>query len=390
MPKVNLNPAFVSSPPLPKDGKAKVDYYDNNTGGFLLEVRSSGTATYYLRYRDKGRQIRQIKLGTPGTISLDDARAKAKALKSQTVIGFDPKAELEKMKAVPSFQHFVTNQYLPYAKTYKRSWEQDQKLIDQRMIRHWGKKRMNEFTTQDLISFQNALHQSGLKPGTVNRYMALVKYIFNLAERWEVIDKAPTRNAKPLENNARKERFLTEEEMLRLLQTLKQCSSPVVPDVIEFLMLTGARRNEAMGMRWEELDADKGTWTIPAERNKSKRVKVLPLSQQALDLLERRRNGSEYVFPNPDTGRPLVHIFSSWDRIRKLAGLPDVRIHDLRHSYASLLVNRGESLYVVQKLLGHSQLSTTQRYAHLTGDTLRQATEKVGRVMGTVQVENDL
>ena len=93
MPKVNLRPAFVASPPLPKDGKAKVDYFDINLGGFLLEVRSTGTATYYLRYRDKGGQIRQVKLGTPESITLEDARAKAKALKSQTVIGFDPNKE---------------------------------------------------------------------------------------------------------------------------------------------------------------------------------------------------------------------------------------------------------------------------------------------------------
>ncbi|WP_052813114.1 Arm DNA-binding domain-containing protein [Desulfonatronum thioautotrophicum] len=137
MPKVNLKPAFVISPPLPKDGKAKVDYFDMNLGGFLLEVRSTGTATYYLRYRDKGGQIRLVKLGTPESITLEGARTRAKALKSQTVIGFDPKRELEKMKAVPLFRDFVENQYLPYAKTYKRSWVQDQRLIEKRMIRLW-------------------------------------------------------------------------------------------------------------------------------------------------------------------------------------------------------------------------------------------------------------
>ncbi|TVQ95330.1 MAG: site-specific integrase [Desulfovibrionales bacterium] len=346
MPKVHLRPAFVADPPLLKDGKAKVDYIGMNLGGFLLEVRSTGTATYYLRYRDKGGQIRQVKLGTPESITLEEARTRAKTLKSQTVIGFDPKRERDRMKAVPLFRDFVENQYLPYAKTYKRSWEQDQRVIEKRMIRLWGKKRMNEFTTQDLIAFQNALHQGGLKAGSVNRYMALVKYIFNLAERWEVIDKAPTRNTLRLENNARKERFLNENEMVLLLETLKQCASPVVPDIIEFLMLTGARRNEVLGMRWEELDTDKGHWTIPARRNKSKRNKVLPLSQQALDLLNRRSRASDFVFPNPDTGKPLVNIYSSWDRIRNLAGLSDVRIHDLRHSYASLLVNQGE-LFVI-------------------------------------------
>ncbi len=108
----------------------------------------------------------------------------------------------------------------------------------------------------------------------------------------------------------------------------------------------------------------------------------------AMKVLERRQgNDSEYVFPNPKTGKPMQEVFRTWDRVRKAVGLDDVRIHDLRHSYASFLVNSGRSLYEVQKLLGHSQLSTTQRYAHLTHDTLRQATEVVGRKVGGVKVK---
>jgi integrase len=117
-------------------------------------------------------------------------------------------------------------------------------------------------------------------------------------------------------------------------------------------------------------------WTVPL--SKSGKPRYIPLSRAAIALLEKRRgNGSEYVFPSPKTGKPMIQLYFTWNKIRKKAGIPDVRIHDLRHNFASLLVNNGRSLYEVQKLLGHADISTTQRYAHLSQDTLKDATEIV-------------
>ncbi len=128
MPKIQLKPQFVANPPRPKD-KPKVDYFDTQLAGFMLEVRQTGKATYYLRYRDKNGKLRQVRIGAPETMSLDEARSMAMALKSQTIIGFDTKGELERLKKLPTFKDFVYQQYLPYAKTYKRSWELDQKSL---------------------------------------------------------------------------------------------------------------------------------------------------------------------------------------------------------------------------------------------------------------------
>jgi len=147
-------------------------------------------------------------------------------------------------------------------------------------------------------------------------------------------------------------------------------------DLITFLILTGARKSEASQARWENINLQTGVWTVPL--SKSGKPRYIPLSQAAIELLEKRRvNGNEYVFPSPKTGRPLIHLYYPWDKIRKQAGISDVRIHDLRHNFASLLVNHGRSLYEVQKLLGHADISTTQRYAHLSQDTLKDATEIV-------------
>ena len=251
MPKVHLRPAFVANPPLPKD-KAKVDYFDSQLAGFLLEVRATGTSTFYLRYRDKSGSIKQIKIRTPQTIGVEDARSMARSLKSQSVVGFDPHQTQNKLKAVPTFRDFVQTKYIPYIKTYKRSWEYDQTMIDQRLMRLWGTKKLNEISKQNLIDLQNRLCEGGLKPGSVNRIMSIVKYIFALAERWESIDKSPARNISRLEDNNAKERFLSTAEMQRLLDALKQCNSTVVPDIVELLMLTGARRNEVVELEWNE------------------------------------------------------------------------------------------------------------------------------------------
>jgi hypothetical protein len=203
MPKVHLRPAFVARPPLPKD-KAKVDYFDSRLSGFLLEVRATGSSTFYLRYRDKSGNLKQIKIGTPQTIGVEDARSMARSLKSQALVGFDPHQAQNKLKAVPTFRDFVQTKYIPYIKTYKRSWQYDQTVIDQRMMRLWGTKKLNEIGKQDLIVLQNRLCGGGLKPGTVNRIMAVAKYIFALAERWETIDKSPARNISKLEDGNKK------------------------------------------------------------------------------------------------------------------------------------------------------------------------------------------
>ena len=128
MPKIQLKPQFVANPPRPKD-KPKVDYFDTQLAGFMLEVRQTGKATYYLRYRDKNGKLRQVRIGAPETMSLDEARSLAKSLKSQVTIGFDPKAIQNKAKAVPTFKDFVTNHYLPFVQTYKRSWELAKPLL---------------------------------------------------------------------------------------------------------------------------------------------------------------------------------------------------------------------------------------------------------------------
>jgi len=375
MPKVHLTQQFAVNPPAPKN-QSKTDYFDTILTGFFLEVRSTGKATYYQRYRVRYGRTRQARIGPVDAMPLEDARQKARRIRSRTSAGWDPNAHIDKTRNTPTLKEFIDEKYIPHVKLYKRSWETDREIIDRRLMPIWGKMKISEITGDDIQAYQRGLIAEGLKPGSVNRYMALVKFIFSLAEKWELIDKSPARGLSMLADNNHKERYLTREETARLLHELNACNSEVVPDLIEFLILTGARKSEATNARWEDIDFERSLWTVPM--SKSGKPRHIPLSGAAIAVLERRRkNGSDYVFPNPATGRPIGSFHNTWDRIRTKAGIPDVRIHDLRHNFASLLINNGRSLYEVQKLLGHADISTTQRYAHLSQDTLQEATELV-------------
>ena len=314
MPKTHLTPSFVANPPKPR-GKARIDYFDTQLSGFLLEVRSTGKATFYQRYRDQHGRLKQIRIGHPESISLDDARQRARQIRSQAIMGFDPMAELDKVKSTPTFKQFVEQKYIPFIQIHKRTWQRDQRMLEMRVMCLWGSKKMTEIERQDVEEVKAILVRQGYSPATVNRFLALIKYIFNLAERWEVIEKSPARHVKDLEVNNKLERYLTTEETRNLLTALKTVENQVISDLIEFLILTGARKGEAMQARWQDVNWEQGIWTVPM--SKSGKPRYIPLSEAATKLLVRRKslNGSiHYVFPNPSTGKPLVNFHWTWDK----------------------------------------------------------------------------
>ena len=307
-----------------------------------------------------------------------------KKTRSATLMGYDPNAQEDKNREMPTLKEFINTRYLPHVKVYKRSWKMDEAMIERQILPRWGNARLSGITRQDIQDFQADFISAGYKPGSVNRQMALVKYIFSLAEKWEVIDKSPSRGVAMLPDNNKIERYLTPTETSRLLHELQNCKSTVVSDIIEFLILTGARKGEAVNAKWNDVDFDHALWTVPI--SKSGKPRYIPLSKAALNVIEKSQgNNSDYIFPSPKSGdKPFKDFYWTWDKIRKKAGISDVRIHDLRHNFASILVNHGRSLYEVQKLLGHANISTTQRYAHLSQDTLKEATEIV-----SLSIESD-
>ncbi len=236
---------------------------------------------------------------------------------------------------------------------------------------------LDEITSEHVVNLIDDMRRSGYAGGTTNRVLALLGRVFNLARKWNVAgaNENPTAGVAKAPEVPR-QRFLTADESNRLIASMAEDQNQVAAQAIMLLLLTGARRSEITQAKWEHVNWDKRILLVPV--SKSGRPRTIALNSAAVALLRSvpRDPSSPYVFPTR-----LVGLFYPWDRIRRRVGLGDVRLHDLRHSFASFLVNQGVSIYVVQGLLGHSQVSMTQRYAHLAPQTLLDAAEIVSGVI---------
>ena len=173
------------------------------------------------------------------------------------------------------------------------------------------------------------------------------------------------------------------EELDRLLHVLRTDENRPVCLIAMYLLSTGARLNEALLAKWEHVDRDRKVWRIPSSNSKSKKVRSVPLNDSALDILEQldTEGSYDYLFINSTTGEPYTTIYKVWCRLRDEAGLPHLRLHDLRHQYASMLVNSGRTLYEVQQILGHSDPTVTQRYSHLSTEALQEAANSAADII---------
>lgn len=231
--------------------------------------------------------------------------------------------------------------------------------------------------------FHAELLDTGIAQATADHYVKLIRQMLNKAVEWEVIEVNPIARIKLFNPDNRQENYLAPSELESLLTVLRTDANRPVCNVAFFLLSTGARLNEALSATWEHIDKTNRVWRIPATTSKSKRIRSVPLNDSAMELLGQlgSEGGSGYLFISDRTGERLSWINRVWARLRKEAGLPNLRLHDLRHQYASFLVNSGRTLYEVQKILGHSSHSVTERYAHLSTASLADAANSASAVL---------
>lgn len=383
MPTITLDANTVRAAACP-DGKKKLDLYDTAIPGFVLEVRPSGGKTWYLRYRDAHGKQRQHRIGDASGISFEQARNAAQTTRAKVILGDNPAEDKKMLRSIPTLETYVRERYLPYAKGAKRSWDTDDSFLRNHVLPRWGRYHLDEITQQDVIAFHHALKVQGYAPATANRVVILTRYMFNLAKKWKITgaEHNPASGVELFEENNKRERFLTAGEVPRLVAAIQDSDNPQLKYIVPLLLLLGCRKRELLNSEWSHWDLERRTWRIPLSKNG--KARHVPLSNDVLQLLDQipRWDDCPYVVPNPKTKKPYVSIFYSWNTARKQAGLADVRMHDLRHSTASFLVNSGRSLYEVQKILGHTQLATTQRYAHLSQETLLEAVNSLAGISG--------
>ena len=373
--KTKLDAAVVAAAECPP-GRKRLDIYCTHNRGLILEVRPSGGKTYHVRYTDQHGDTRQAKVARADQVTFDQARKKARQMIAEAALGSDLTAAKKERRSIPAYDA-LADQHVASARTHMKSIKTLEGYM-KRIRKRWGKVRLTDIRQQDVATWLAELRAEGLAPATVEKTRVIFSRSFELGARWGVAgaDKNPVKGvARPKFSNARAT-YVDSEQAARLLKAAAGSRNPQLPAIIGMALLTGARISELLSARWKDVDVDRRAWFIPI--SKTGRSRHVPLSQAAIDIVQRlpRPEGAVFLFPNPrDPKKHLTTIKHAWQTARNAAGLPDLRIHDLRHSAASFMINSGIDLFAVGKVLGHADHKSTMRYSHLANDTLLAAVE---------------
>ena len=374
--------------------------WDKRGGGFGLRLTALGVASFILNYRVAGRE-RRYTIGRWGTSpqehSADSAYAEAVDLLTKIKDGFDPLAPAEDLAATQTGRTFadLAKDYMENAESYKRphTLYDDHGMLRSVILPRLGPKLLASIEQQDIQSLHRSLKAT---PHRGNRVRALLSSMFRHAINNGWLTTNPVTGI-PRYPEPPREVWLSKEQVGALKKALAAYSAQDTANAIRLLLLTGARPGELLGAQWDALDLKAATWFKPSCATKQKKNEYVPLNPPALALLKKmsaNRNGSAFLFPSharDGKAQALKSLKWAWAKVRETAGLPpvvingkpkEVRLYDLRHTFASHCVQNGASLYLVGKLLGHTRAQTTQRYAHVDDAATRKTTENFAANIG--------
>jgi integrase len=375
--RVKLTKAIVEKT---KPETSDLFLWDAETPGFGVKITPKGKRIYVAQYRVAGIS-RRVTIGKHGILTIDTAREDAKGRLAEAELGGDPgKAKID-LRHGPTVKELGTRYLAEHAEAKKKesSAQDDRQMLNNLIYPQLGGEKAATITRAQIAELHHSLRN---KPYAANRTLSLLSKMFSLAETWgyRQDNTNPCRHIEKFEEKKRK-RYLKPDELARVGAALSdaernQNEPPPALDAIRMLLFTGARLSEILTLKHEYINHDEGVLDLPESKTGSKSI---PLNAPAWEILERQPTieGNPYVFSGHRHGQHLVGLGHIWDRIRKAAGIPDVRLHDLRHSYASVAVGANLGLPIVGAILGHTQASTTQRYAHLQQDPLKAASELI-------------
>jgi integrase len=363
-------------------------YYDTEVTGFGCRVTAGGARSFVLNYRTTSGRERRYTIGSFPDWTTTAARTEAKRLKLEIrANGHDPVGALQEVRGAPTVADLCARyiaEHLP--KKRPSSVTEDRSMINQWIIPELRYHRVTEIGFADM----DALHRKITKAGTpyrANRVLALLSKMFSLSIRWRWRTDNPCHGVERNQEHKRV-RYLSPDELGRLTAALAAYDDQQAANAIRLLLLTGARRGEVLSAKWSDFNLESGEWVKPGAATKQKTEHRVPLSAPARQLLAGMPRNGEFLFPGPGATGCRADLNKPWASVCKTAGLKGVRVHDLRHSFASVLASAGLSLHVIGGLLGHTQPATTARYAHLTRDSLRAATETAGAILsGTASAD---
>lgn len=375
------------------DSAGPGDYlWDEKLRGFGLFVHPSGTKTFILKRRTVHNRQTKITIGRFGALTIDEARKLATQHATELIKGNDPSRSKREARAVPRFDDFARRYLREHCEVRNKpsTLRSNRSLIENVLIAAFGATPINEIDHGDVLKLRNGMSQT---PYRANRAIALLRHLMNWAERLKV--RAPHTNPCPkgtMFKEKKRERFLSEEELLRLSRVLKREEArlrPLFPQfawalspvfAIRLLVLTGARLSEITTLMWSDVDLKKRQLKL---RDSKTGAKIIYLSDEAIEVLQAipRITGNPYLIVGRNPRSCLVNLEKPWRRLRNQAGLRGVRLHDLRHTYASFGVAHGLGLPVIGALLGHSSSTTTHRYAHLANDPALRAAQNIGTAL---------
>jgi integrase len=359
--------------------------WDDELAGFGLKITPAGRKVYLVQYQLGGRKgrTRRVTIGQHGNVTPTFARNEAKRLLGEIAAGRDPAEDRDKTRADKSLAVVLGQFMMEHVQSKRKASTacEYQRIAKLYIVPRLGRRPIGEIKRQDVAKLH---HELASKPYQSNRTLALLSKFFNWAEKHGLRPDGsnPCRHVEKYREN-RRERFLSEAELARLGDALRaaereKSATPWAIAAIRLLTLTGARLSEILTLQWEHVSEEHGCLMLPDSKTGRKAVRLSPPALALLHSIP-RLEGNPYVICGEKPGRHSVNLEKPWRRIRKAARLDDVRLHDLRHSFASVAASGGQSLVVIGKMLGHSQPATTARYAHLADDPVRAASDAVGK-----------